>query len=281
MPRLHTVLPVLEHNLNKFSKISVHDRSGKVGISSSGRIVRNASKIVNPTNLKVISQFHRCITWNIWHTVNSISLLSIYIRSRVCKHYCLAWLDHSVVVGALRIRPRSACSQIPTVIYKKIKNKNTNEWTVNILKKYIMKCITQDYKHEYVPNGSSLKEWSSNVCGRSKRDRARNLSEWVAVVKNCCCGKYPSCKPCWYYDVIVLRRLISSDQHRIRLPKMDVKWCIDILKCMRAFYFYQFHFMPLNSEVNGCCKPHIWYSKPICFSCIQIYRWHEVNYIAT
>ena len=48
---------------------------------------------------------------------------------------------------------------------------------------------------------------------------------------------------------------------------MDVKGVIRVLQCMRSFHLNKFHFVSLNSEVNGCRKPHVWYPKPICLAC--------------
>lgn len=56
MPWLHSVFPILEHNLNIFSEISTHNRGLEVGISPSGK-TRNGSNTKNSRDLEVVSKF--------------------------------------------------------------------------------------------------------------------------------------------------------------------------------------------------------------------------------
>lgn len=118
-------------------------------------------------------------------------------------------------------------------------------------------------RHTHIPNRSGLAEGRSNLSGRPNWDRTRNSLAWIAVVKNGCCCQYPSGEAWRNYNVVILDRLISCDQDRIWLPKMNIKGSVGILERVRPFYLYQLHTVPLNSEIDRSCKPHIWYPEPI------------------
>lgn len=128
-----------------------------------------------------------------------------------------------------------------------------------------------------VPNGSGLVEGPSNLIGRSTWDGTRNSLLRITVMKNGCSGENPRGEARRNNNVVILSRLISCDQDRVGLPKMDVKGGICILKCMRSFNLHQFQRVALNSEVNGCCEPDIWYPEPISPSCKQITKQWDHN----
>lgn len=127
-------------------------------------------------------------------------------------------------------------------------------------------------KQKKLPYRSGLAEGRSNLNRRPNRDGTRNSLLWIAVVKNGCCCQYPSGEAWRNYNVVILNRLISCDQDRIWLAKMDIKWTVGVLQRVRPFYLYQFHHVSLNSEVDWCRKPHIWYPQPIRLTCKQIMK---------
>jgi len=112
MPWLHRILPILEHNLHILMEISTHHSSLEVGIASGGR-GRDASNIENSGNVEVVSKFQWSVWCNIRYTVDSIPLLAIYVRSRVCKHDGSSRLDQSIVIRSLRVWSWSTCCQVP------------------------------------------------------------------------------------------------------------------------------------------------------------------------
>lgn len=63
MPRLHGVFPVLEDDLDVFSKISTHDRGLEVGISPSGS-GGNAVETENSRDLEEVCQFQWSVCLN-------------------------------------------------------------------------------------------------------------------------------------------------------------------------------------------------------------------------
>lgn len=69
--------------------------------------------------------------------------------------------------------------------------------------------------------------------------------------------------------IVILRLLVGHDQDRVGLTEVDVEGVISGLKSVRAFDLNQLHLMPLNSEVNGCRKADIRYSKPVCLACTE------------
>lgn len=112
MPRLHGGFPILEHDLDVLSKIRTHDRGLEVGIAPS-RSGGNAVEIKNSRDLEVVCQFQWSVCLNKRYTIDSKPLLAIDHRGRVSEHYCTTRFYQSIMVGALWIGSRSACSQIP------------------------------------------------------------------------------------------------------------------------------------------------------------------------
>lgn len=91
----------------------MHYRGLEVTISPGG-VAGNAPKVKDPRDLEVVREFQRGTCRNKRDAVDSIPLLAINHRSRVCKRDCSAGCDQSIVVGALGVRPRPACCQVPT-----------------------------------------------------------------------------------------------------------------------------------------------------------------------
>lgn len=118
-----------------------------------------------------------------------------------------------------------------------------------------------------VPNSSGLKDRWGNIKGRPRRNRAGYPNAWIAVMKDGSCCEYSSGESSRDNYVVILDRLISCDQHRIGLSEMDVEWRISVLEGMRSFYFHKFQWVSLDSEVDGCCEPHICYPESICLTC--------------
>lgn len=117
------------------------------------------------------------------------------------------------------------------------------------------------------PNCSGLEDRWNNIKSRARRNGTRYPDAWIAVMKNGSCCEYSSGESRRDNYVVILDRLVSRDQHRIGLPEMDVEWRISVLEGMRSFYFYKFQWVSLDSEVDGCCEPNIWYSESICLTC--------------
>jgi len=108
---LDNVFAVLKHDLNEGSKISTHDWGVKVhGFMRRG--IWNASNLENPTNLEVISELQRGISWYEWYTVQCISLLPIHLCCWALQYNCPANVNQTIMVGALRIWPWSTCCQV-------------------------------------------------------------------------------------------------------------------------------------------------------------------------
>lgn len=82
MPWLHSVFPVLKHNLDKRSEIGAHDRSLEVARPPSGA-AGDAINTKNSRNIKVICQFQWGVCGNKRNAIDCISLLSINNRGRV------------------------------------------------------------------------------------------------------------------------------------------------------------------------------------------------------
>lgn len=118
-----------------------------------------------------------------------------------------------------------------------------------------------------VPDSSGLKDRWSNIKSRSGRSRTGYPDPRIAVMKNGSCCVYPSGESRRNNYIVILDRLISCDQHRIGLSEMDVKWRISVLEGMRSFDLHKFQCVPLDSEVNRCCEPHIRYPESICLTC--------------
>lgn len=96
MPTLHDPLLVLEYNLNECPIVSLQNRCIEVN-SSTGWGVRYVS-YSKASNLEVINKLERSISWHKGHTVDSISLLSIDLSSRVCKSDSSSCVDHTIMV---------------------------------------------------------------------------------------------------------------------------------------------------------------------------------------
>ena len=106
VPRLNLIFPILEDDLDEFVEVGVHDGGLKVGASPSG-IGRDASEVEDSGNLEVVSELYRSVRRDIGDAVDGVPLLAVDQTVRVCEHDRTAWLDCTVVVRALRVRPRS------------------------------------------------------------------------------------------------------------------------------------------------------------------------------
>lgn len=82
-------------------------------------------------------------------------------------------------------------------------------------------------------------------------------------MQNGCCCKHLWCKTCWDDYVIILCRLVTGDQNRVGLAQVNVKRLIGVLQCMCPFNLDQQHLVTLNSEIDRCREPDIWYAKSV------------------
>ena len=81
-----------------------------------------------------------------------------------------------------------------------------------------------------------------------------------------------------YDNVVILWRLVSCNQDRVGLPKMNIKGFISVLEGMSSFNLNQKHFVALYSEINSSYKPHIRYPKPVSLACKTIYATVSMRY---
>lgn len=109
VPWLHSVFWIFKNKLSITSEISSHDRSLKVGSTTSG-VIWDASKGENSRDIEVVRKFKRSISRDKGHTIDSISLLAINNWSRALKSNCMGCVDQSIMVRALRIRSWATCS---------------------------------------------------------------------------------------------------------------------------------------------------------------------------
>lgn len=133
---------------------------------------------------------------------------------------------------------------------------------------------------KWIPKRASLFNGPINFGCWSSRERARNTSCWVTVMKNGCSIQHLGGESCSDNNVVVLGWLISSDQHGVSLPQMNVKWVISVLESVCSFHLNKHHLMPLDSEIDGSGKPHIWYPESISLACPKIkYLIINISYI--
>lgn len=111
MIALNDVLVVLEDNLDERSVVSLHNRSVKVNATTSGS-VGYASHAENTWDLEVVGELQRRVWDNIWHAVDCVSLLAIYLTSRTGQYDGLGCVYHTVMVRPLWVRPRSTCCKV-------------------------------------------------------------------------------------------------------------------------------------------------------------------------
>lgn len=91
------------------------------------------------------------------------------------------------------------------------------------------------------------------TAGRGTFDSASR----VTVTKNASGSEHPRSEASGNDNVVVLRWLVSRDEHRVRLTNVNVERGVGCLKGMCSLHLYKLHFMTLNSEVEGMLQPHI------------------------
>ena len=111
MPTLYDVLVVLEDNLNEGSIVSSHDWGIKVRFLARWKIW-DTSNAKNAINVEVICKLKRRVSRNERYTVNSISLLAIDKSCWTLQLDSPGNIYQTIVIRALRIRSRSASSEI-------------------------------------------------------------------------------------------------------------------------------------------------------------------------
>lgn len=128
-----------------------------------------------------------------------------------------------------------------------------------------------------VPDRSGLVERRDNIKGGSRRDRARDSLKGIAVMENGRCGEDPSGESGGDNNVVILRRLVGCEQHRVGLAKVDVEGGVCVLKGVWPFDFHQFQLVSLDSEVDRCCQPHVWYPQSVSLTCTWRCRSHDAT----
>lgn len=217
MPWLHSILPILENNLDILSEISLDDGGGKIGISP-GRSVGNTSQVIHASDFEVINQLQRGIRVDVRDAVHCISLFPIDVRSRVCKNDGPHWLHQSVMVRALWVRSRPTCCKVPTDSKASKDQFFYNEkiiWFGKHAKMAVLFVV--QVVVESLPYGSCLVQRPCDLSGGPTRDRTGDSCERVPVVKNSSRSKHSRSETRWDHNIVILRWLVSCDQDRVRL----------------------------------------------------------------
>lgn len=116
VPGLHGLLGVLEHDLGEASVVGLH-HGGPEDSAAAGGAAGDSAEVEHSSDVEVIGELDRSVSGDEGHAVDGIPLLGVDDRGRVGELDCRCCVDQPVVVRPLRIRPRSARTQIPPDVF--------------------------------------------------------------------------------------------------------------------------------------------------------------------
>nr|GMD65245.1 hypothetical protein Iba_chr12cCG3530 [Ipomoea batatas] len=113
--------------------------------------------------------------------------------------------------------------------------------------------------HTIMVRTLGVRSWSTcfDLNGRSTGRGARDLEIRVAVVKNCGGGKDCLGETARDCNVVVLGRLISSNEDGVGLTDMNIKRGESSLHGVRSLYFHKCHRVTLDPKIERIFQPDI------------------------